>query len=320
VLPDYVGLYGKDDFDTSMEALKIFTAFGSSEFAVREFLRADPRRTLAVMQAWSLDESEHVRRLASEGSRPRLPWSFRLDALMADPELAAPILDNLKADPSLHVRKSVANHLNDISKLHPAWVMERLEGWPLDNPNTAWITRHALRTLIKRGDRRALAVIGAGEKPKLLLHDLKVSPKKLRLGERMSLSFGLKSTARKSQRLVVDYTVHYVKKSGASSAKVFNLETAVGRARLGRCGRVWVGATTQQATACKASPRPQAWPQRLNRVRSAVTQKVIAVVTPKVGIHAALRADASGQLRFPGSGSRSSPCPPAKVLSSPAAR
>ncbi|MGH8833129.1 MAG: DNA alkylation repair protein [Polaromonas sp.] len=224
VLPDYVGLYGHDDFDTSMEALKFFTAFGTSEFAVREFLRTDPARALAVMQAWSQDKSEHVRRLASEGSRPRLPWSFRLDALMADPELAAPILDNLKADESLYVRKSVANHLSDITKLHPAWVMDRLESWPLDNPHTAWIARHALRTLIKQGDRRALAVIGAGEKPKVLLHDLKVSPKKIRLGDRMELFFRLESTARKSQRLVVDYTVHYVKKSGTRSAKVFKLK------------------------------------------------------------------------------------------------
>ena len=160
VLPDYVGLYGRDDFDTSMGALKFFTAFGSSEFAIREFIRQDPGRTLAVMKAWANDESEHVRRLASEGSRPRLPWSFRLDALMADPELAAPILDALKADDSLYVRKSVANHLNDITKLHPEWVLGRLKGWPLDNPHTAWIARHALRTLIKQGNPQALAQLG----------------------------------------------------------------------------------------------------------------------------------------------------------------
>lgn len=224
VLPDYVGLYGLDDFDTSMEALKFFTAFGSSEFAIREFLRRDQERTLAVMQIWSRDKSEHVRRLASEGSRPRLPWSFRLDALMADPGLAAPILENLKADDSLYVRKSVANHLNDITKTHPDWVLERLEGWPLENPHSAWIARHALRTLIKQGDRRALAVIGAGKKAAVQLHDFSVSPKKLRLGERLDLSFRLESKARSSQRLVVDYAIHYVKKSGASSAKVFKLK------------------------------------------------------------------------------------------------
>ena len=224
VLPDYVGLYGRDDFDTSMEALKFFTAFGSSEYAIREFIRQDPARTLAVMKAWARDESEHVRRLASEGSRPRLPWSFRLDALMADPELAAPILESLKADSSLYVRKSVANHLNDITKLHPDWVLGRLKGWPLDNPHTAWIARHALRTLIKQGDRQALGVIGAGKKPAVGITGLSITPKKLTLGERMALSFTLQSTSRQSQRLVVDYAVHYVKKSGNSSAKVFKLK------------------------------------------------------------------------------------------------
>ncbi len=224
VLPDYVGLYGRDDFDTSMAALKFFTAFGSSEFAIREFIRQDPGRTLAVMKAWAKDESEHVRRLASEGSRPRLPWSFRLDALMADPELAAPILETLKSDASLYVRKSVANHLNDITKLHPEWVLGRLKGWPLDHPHTAWIARHALRTLIKQGDKQALSVIGAGKKAAVSISDLSVSPKKLTLGERLELSFTLQSTSRQSQRLVVDYAIHYVKKADSSSAKVFKLK------------------------------------------------------------------------------------------------
>ncbi|MDO9404625.1 MAG: DNA alkylation repair protein [Polaromonas sp.] len=224
VLPDYVSLYGQDDFNASMDALRFFTTFGSSEFAIRTFLRHQPARTLAVMKTWALDDNDHIRRLASEGARPRLPWSFRLDALMADPELAAPILDALKTDPSLYVRKSVANHLNDITKLHPEWVIDKLKSWPLEDPHTAWIARHALRTLIKQGDRRALAVIGAGKKPQVKLHDFTVSPKRVQLGDRITLSFSLESTARSTQKLVVDYTIHYVKKSGASSAKVFKLK------------------------------------------------------------------------------------------------
>ncbi|RZJ16018.1 MAG: DNA alkylation repair protein [Haliea sp.] len=223
-LPDFVSLYGQKDFDTSMDALKFFTAFGSSEFAIRTFLRNDPARTLAVMTTWALDDSEHVRRLASEGSRPRLPWSFRLDALMADPELAAPILERLHSDSSLYVRKSVANHLNDVTKLHPAWVMDRLDSWPLDNTHTAWIARHALRTLIKKGDRRALTVIGAGKKPQVKLTGFTVDPERVQLGERIKLSFSLQSTARAAQKLVIDYTIHYVKKSGLLSPKVFKLK------------------------------------------------------------------------------------------------
>jgi 3-methyladenine DNA glycosylase AlkC len=220
-LPDYVALYGLDDFDASMDALKFFTPFGSSEFAVRPFLRNNLARTLLVMETWSRDPNEHVRRLASEGCRPRLPWSFRLDALIADPSPVAPILDNLKADPSLYVRKSVGNHLNDITKDHPAWVFDRLKTWPLENPHTAWIAKRALRTLVKKGDRRALAAIGAGAKPRVHIREFKINPRKVRLGDRLALACHLTSTSPKPQRLVVDYAVHYVKKSGLTSAKVF---------------------------------------------------------------------------------------------------
>lgn len=224
VLSDYVGLYGHDDFDTSMDALKFFTVFGSSEFAIREFLRRDLLRTLAVMETWSRDDNEAVRRLASEGCRPRLPWSFRLDALIADPSQALQILENLRADPSLYVRKSVANHLNDITKDHPDWMLDRVENWPLEKPHTAWIVRHALRSLIKKGERRALALIGAGEKAKVRVHDFIVSPQDINLGDSIALSFQLQSQSTKAQRLVVDYVLHYIKKSGLTSAKVFKLK------------------------------------------------------------------------------------------------
>jgi len=221
ILPDYVGLYGLENFDVSMDALKFFTPFGSSEFAVRKFLRQDLARTLTVMETWSRDENEAVRRLASEGCRPRLPWSFHLDALIADPSPCAPILENLRADSSRYVRKSVANHLNDITKDHREWVLDRVESWPQENPATAWIVKRALRTLIKKGDRRALAVIGAGEKPRLRVDAFKIHPATLQLGERVALACVLTSKSAKSQRLVVDYVIHYVKKSGSPAGKVF---------------------------------------------------------------------------------------------------
>lgn len=224
VLPDYVGQYGHAHFDLSMEALKYFTVFGSSEFAIREFLVRDPARTLAVMERWSRDEDEAVRRLASEGSRPRLPWSFRLDAILHDPSLAAPILENLRGDASLYVRKSVANHLNDVTKSHPDWVLDRLATWPLHDAHTAWIARHALRSLIKAGDTRALAVIGADGVPEVKIAHFTVTPHKVRLGERITLRLELVSLAEADQRLVVDYKMHYVKKSGATSGKVFKMK------------------------------------------------------------------------------------------------
>ena len=232
-LPHYVATYGRHAFESSMEALKYFTTFGSAEFAIRFFLRSDFERTLAVMQAWSLDENEHVRRLASEGCRPRLPWSFRLEQVQADPRLAAAILDNLKADDSLYVRKSVANHLNDITKDHPDWVLDTLEGWSLDNKHTAWIARHALRSLIKQGHPRALAIIGAGGKPEVEIIDVKVEPAVIALGEKLTLSFTVRSTVENSQRLVIDYAIDYVKANGSTSAKVFKLKalTLPGKAR-----------------------------------------------------------------------------------------
>lgn len=220
-LPDFVGLYGLDHFDESLDALKFFTPIGSSEFGIRPFLRQDLRRTLRVMETWTRDPDEHVRRLASEGCRPRLPWSFRLEALILDPTPAARILESLKADPSLYVRKSVANHFNDITKTHPAWVLDRIEQWDLENKNIAWVARHALRTLIKSGNRRALAVIGAGHAAEVKIIRFAVAPAAIRLGEVVTLSLELTSTAPKPQRLVIDYTVHYAKKSGDTSAKVF---------------------------------------------------------------------------------------------------
>lgn len=220
-LPDYVALHGRDQVALSLDALRYFTRFGSAEFAIREFLRDDLSGTLKTMTAWAHDDNEHVRRLASEGTRPRLPWSFHLPAIAADPTLAAPILEALRADPSLYVRKSVANHLNDVTRAHPDWVLARVAQWPLDNPHTAWIVKRALRTLIKAGDRRALTAIGAGKKPKVRVRGFTISPQRLSLGARVNFKLEFDSTAASAQRLVVDYAVHYVKKSGGSSPKVF---------------------------------------------------------------------------------------------------
>jgi 3-methyladenine DNA glycosylase AlkC len=222
-LAEYVALYGQDDFDLSMEALRHLTRFGSAEFAIRPFILRDLKRTLAVMMKWARDENEHVRRLASEGCRPRLPWAAQLPALIEDPTPVAQILDRLKADPSLYVRKSVANHLNDITKSHPAWVLDRLAGWPRDNPHTAWIARHALRSLIKQGDAQALSLVGASGKAQVRVDAFSVTPARIALGERITLKTGITSTADEPQRLVIDYAVHYVKKSGTASRKVFKL-------------------------------------------------------------------------------------------------
>jgi 3-methyladenine DNA glycosylase AlkC len=224
-LPEFVALYGQKHFDLSLEALKFFTPFGSSEFAIRHFLVADFDRAIVAMRGWAEDENEHIRRLASEGSRPRLPWSFQLRNLIADPSPTGPILERLKADPSLYVRKSVANHLNDIGKDHPNLLVERVSGWNLENRHTAWIVRHALRTLIKKGDSRALALIGTTGKAEISIEAFAVVPARIKLGERITTWAKLSSTSKAAQRLVIDYAVHYPKKNGISR-KVFKLKEA----------------------------------------------------------------------------------------------
>lgn len=222
-LSEFVALYGQDHPARSLEALRFLTRFGSSEFAIRHFLVADFDRTLAEMGRWVQDENEHVRRLASEGLRPRLPWSFQLKNLIADPSPALPILEALKNDPSLYVRKSVANHLNDISKDNADLLLGRLAGWDMADAHTAWIARHALRTLIKKGDPKALALIGATGKADVRVETFAVEPARIRLGERITTRVKLASTTDSAQRLVIDYAVHYPKKNGISR-KVFKLK------------------------------------------------------------------------------------------------
>jgi 3-methyladenine DNA glycosylase AlkC len=222
---EFVARYGLADFDRSMDALAQLTRFGTAEFAIRPFLALDHKRTLAVMQHWTEDSDEHVRRLASEGSRPRLPWATRVPALKEDPTLAAPILSALNADPSAYVRKSVANHLNDIAKDRPDWLLDLFEAWPKDNPHTAWIIRHALRTLIKQGNPRALALIGVGHGAMVKVSRFTVTPATVRLGGAITITADLISTATEGQRLVVDYRLHYARAGGKTAAKVFKLRT-----------------------------------------------------------------------------------------------
>jgi 3-methyladenine DNA glycosylase AlkC len=222
---EFVARRGQGDFDRSLAALAKLTRFGTAEFAIRPFLDLDPERTLAQMLEWTASEDEHVRRLASEGSRPRLPWAARVPALKADVTLASPILEALRADPSAYVRKSVANHLNDIAKDRPDWLLERLGTWPQGDAGTKWIVRHALRTLIKQGDPGALALIGVAHGASVRLMSFSVSPGTVRLGDEIAIRAELVSAASGPQRLVVDYRVHYARASGKAASKVFKLKT-----------------------------------------------------------------------------------------------
>lgn len=222
---EFVARYGLGDFDRSLSALADLTRFGSAEFAIRPFLLQDTERTLAVMERWTSSADEHVRRLASEGSRPRLPWASRIPALRDDPTLAAQILNALKADPSAYVCKSVGNHLNDIAKDRPDWLLDCLSEWPIDDPHTVWIIRHALRTLIKKGEPRALALIGVKHGASVMVRRFSIEPHIVRLGDTIVIDAELTSTSAQDQRLVVDYRIHYARAGGKTAAKVFKLRT-----------------------------------------------------------------------------------------------
>ncbi|HEY1039072.1 MAG TPA: DNA alkylation repair protein [Bacteroidia bacterium] len=224
VFPDFVGLYGKEDFDTSLDALKYFTSFGSSEFAIREFLKLDFKRTIKVMEKWADDKDHHVRRLASEGSRARLPWSFKLEEVIKNPKSTLVILEKLKCDEELYVKKSVANHLNDLSKDNPGTMLSIVKAWDKGNAHTAWIVKHASRSLIKKGNADSLSVFDFEKNVRVKLDQLKLNKAKLKLGETLAFGFDLISEKKTPQKLVVDYVIHYMKKGGELSPKVFKLK------------------------------------------------------------------------------------------------
>jgi 3-methyladenine DNA glycosylase AlkC len=224
VMPDFVGLYGHDDFDTSMHALKYFTQYGSSEFAIREFLKRDFDKTIKVMKQWAKDKNHHVRRLASEGSRPRLPWSFKLDEVIKNPEKTIDILEILKTDKELYVKKSVANHLNDISKDNAEWMLRILKQWENNNPDTLWIKKHASRSLIKKGNTASLSLFDFEKNVNVKVEKFKLNKSVIKMGEALQFEFDIVSQKNKSQKLAIDFKLHYIKNNGQHSPKVFKLK------------------------------------------------------------------------------------------------
>jgi 3-methyladenine DNA glycosylase AlkC len=224
LFPDFVSQFGTHNVKASLDALHFFTRFGSSEFAIRTFLKNDFDRTLKTMMVWSEDANEHVRRLSSEGSRPRLPWSFKLDAVISNPAVTQPILNNLKQDDSLYVRKSVANHLNDISKDSPAYVLRMVKSWNQQHPHTAWIVKRGCRSLLKQGDQQSLTAFSFTKDAKVAINKFKATADTLRIGDALTFQFEIVSHSKKKQKLMIDYRIHYVKKTGNTSPKVFKLK------------------------------------------------------------------------------------------------
>ena len=220
--PDYVELYGLNDWDESILALEHFTQYSSSEFAVRPFILQDKKKMMRQMLAWTSHESHHVRRLASEGCRPRLPWAMSLPVFKKDPGAILKVIEPLKKDTSDYVRRSVANNLNDISKDHPNTVLNIAEKWLGQSPETDWVIKHACRSLLKQGNHQALKLFGFTPPHHIQLSELCLTRSSIRIGE--SLEFGFTLDAKKSLgKLRVEFAIDYKKSHGGHSRKIFML-------------------------------------------------------------------------------------------------
>lgn len=225
-LPDYIESYGMDDFEHSVKALEFITQFVSCEFSVRPFILKYGDRMLDQMTAWSLHESHKVRRLATEGSRPRLPWAMALPELKKNPAKILPLLENLKNDPSEWVRRSVANNLNDIAKDNPEVVLEIAKRWKGDNKETDAIIKHGCRTLLKLGHVEILKHYGL-EAGNIAISDFRIPVAKVPIGGELHFSFTVLNQAAELQTVRLEYAVYYLRQNGTLSKKVFKISERI---------------------------------------------------------------------------------------------
>ena len=222
----FVAEHGLGCFEASLSAQHALTQRFTAEFSIRRFLEEEPARTLARLEKWTLDPSPHVRRLVSEGTRPRLPWARRLKAFQRDPAPVLRLLERLKDDAHPYVRRSVANNLNDIGKDHPALLVEVARRWLADaSPERKRLVTHALRSAVKRRDAAALAALGYGSSRAIGLGASSLEPARPRIGGAIRITIEVENRSRRPLSVVVDLGIHFVKARGASTAKVFKLRS-----------------------------------------------------------------------------------------------
>lgn len=220
--PEYVEAYGLNHWSDSLKALEVLTTYSSAEFAIRPFLQKDPVKGMEQMLEWSLHENEHVRRLSSEGCRPLLPWASQLKIFRNDPKPILKILENLKEDKSLYVRKSVANNLNDISKDHPEVALKAAREWIKNkNPHTLWIVKHGLRTLLKKGEKKALSLFSYGSEKSFEAKKLLLKTQLVLLDGYLDFEFDFNVFKKGTFRF--EYALHFLKKNGSYTKKVFKI-------------------------------------------------------------------------------------------------
>ena len=223
---DYVEMYGLDDFKTSAKAFVSITQFISCEFAVRPYILKYKEQMIDEMLKWSLHENHHVRRLASEGSRPRLPWAMAIPFLKKDPSSILPILENLKNDPSEYVRRSVANNINDIAKDNPQIVLEIASRWKGHSKETDGIIKHGCRTLLKQGHPEILSHYGL-ESTNIELSAFEIKTPTVKIGEYLQFQFHLNNKNEEPKTIRLEYAVHYKKAKGHLAKKVFKISEKI---------------------------------------------------------------------------------------------
>lgn len=218
----YVAEHGLGCFEAAMRAQHELTRRFTAEFSIRAFLDRHPQETLARLRLWATDPDVHVRRLVSEGTRPRLPWAPRLRRFQEDPGPVIHLLELLRDDPHEYVRRSVANNLNDIAKDHPDLVIALArDWWAGGGPERRRLVRHGLRTLIKQGHAGALAVLGyAGESP-VVITGVSLVPQVVPIGGKVRVMVDLVNPSDTQAAVLVDLRVHFVKANGSSGPRVF---------------------------------------------------------------------------------------------------
>jgi 3-methyladenine DNA glycosylase AlkC len=218
----FVAKYGLSAYDESMRAQYELTKRFTAEFSIRAFIDKYPEQTMTQLQVWAHDPNVHVRRLVSEGSRPRLPWAPRLRRFQSDPAPVIALLELLKDDSEEYVRRSVANNINDISKDHPELAVEVARNWWIGaDDNRRRLIRHGLRTLVKRGDPAALEILGYSASSPARVADTVIEPQQLAIGDKVRISVTVANPSSQNTGALVDLTVHFVKANGGTSPKVF---------------------------------------------------------------------------------------------------
>lgn len=225
-LLQFIESYGLDDYKSSFKAMYEMTKRFSAEFAIRPFIEKDPQLAFSYIDQWVEDKDEHIRRLCSEGIRPNLPWGMKVKNINENLERGIKILEKLKDDESLYVRKSVANHLNDISHLDTKLMLKTAKEWSTGTITNErrWIIRHATRTLLKKGHPQALKLHGYDPNLKQEIIRFKLDKKKIKEGDHITLSFQFKHAGKKSENIIMDYIIHYLKKDGSYSKKMFRFK------------------------------------------------------------------------------------------------